>query len=56
MLTHHALHVPVVNQHNDLVGILSRADLLRVHHHAMLAETYREHFFFKRRRAVIPST
>ncbi len=56
MLTHHAPRIPVVDAEYLLVGILSRADLLHVHHHAMLAETYRQQFFFRRRRAASPST
>ncbi|MDE2327809.1 CBS domain-containing protein, partial [Acidiphilium sp.] len=51
MLTRNAPRIPVVDAEGRLLGIVSRADLLRVHQRVMLAETRRERFFPFRRRA-----
>ncbi|CAG4918453.1 unnamed protein product [Acidocella sp. C78] len=51
MLTRNAPRIPVVDTDGRLLGLVSRADLLRVHQRVMLAETRRERFFSFRRRA-----
>ncbi len=48
-----APRIPVTDDAGRLCGIISRADLLRVHHRVMTAETRRERFFNFTRRARI---
>ncbi len=57
MITHDAPRIPVIDDAGKLCGIISRADLLRVHHGVVAAETKRERFFAKpspRRRSTSP--
>ncbi|MDD2862928.1 MAG: CBS domain-containing protein, partial [Acidiphilium sp.] len=49
MITEDAPRVPVIDDAGRLCGIISRADLLRVHHRVVAAETRRERFFLRRR-------
>lgn len=51
MIAEDAPRMPVVDAEGKLAGIISRADLLRVHHSVVSAETRRERYF--RRRAAI---
>jgi H+/Cl- antiporter ClcA/CBS domain-containing protein len=45
MIAADAPRIPVMDDDGQLCGIISRADLLRVHHRVMAAETRRERFF-----------
>ncbi|GBR73684.1 chloride channel protein [Acidiphilium acidophilum] len=49
MITDDAPRIPVIDDAGRLCGIISRADLLRVHHRVVAAETKRERFFLRRR-------
>jgi Chloride channel protein EriC len=49
MITEDAPRIPVIDDAGRLCGIISRADLLRVHHRVVAAETRRERFFLRRR-------
>jgi CIC family chloride channel protein len=49
MLTEDAPRIPIINDTGLLCGIISRADLLRVHNRIVVAETKRERFFLRRR-------
>lgn len=51
MITGDAPRIPVIDDDGRICGIISRADLLRVHHRVIAAETLRERFFFTRRGA-----
>ncbi|HEX7389361.1 MAG TPA: chloride channel protein [Acidiphilium sp.] len=51
MIAEDTARMPVVDNEGKLAGIISRADLLRVHHRVSAAETKRDRYF--RRRAAI---
>ncbi|MCU4159741.1 chloride channel protein [Acidiphilium sp. AL] len=55
MITEDTPRIPVVDHEGRLQGIISRADLLRVHHRVVAAETKRERYF-RRRAAIIAET
>lgn len=48
MISEDAPRIPVIDDAGRLCGIISRADLLRVHHRIVAAETRRERFFLRR--------
>jgi CIC family chloride channel protein len=49
MITEDAPRIPIIDDTGLLCGIISRADLLLVHHRVVAAETKRERFFLRRR-------
>jgi len=49
MITKDSPRIPIIDDAGKLCGIISRADLLRVHHQVVAAETKRERFFLRRR-------
>lgn len=49
MLSEDAPRIPVIDHDGQLVGIVSRADMLRVHERTVLTETRRERIFLRRK-------